>query len=154
MVSRLRPLEVTLDVDNRGYKLGDSVPITVGLTAARDVEIREGRVELVCEETYAETFTVTGPTIYASSGRSAPRAQVPRTVTKQHKETYVHSDVVFLSDTRLNAGDSEKYRTHLEIQDEPPPHASSGSVKWTLVVVIDVARARDVTKRKALKVTL
>ena len=154
MVSRLRPLEVTFEIDNRSYKLGNSIPITINLTAARPIDIRAGRVDLVCEEVYAETFTVTGPTIYQSSGRSAPRAQVPRTVTKRHKETYVHSDVVFLTDTHLKVGESEVYRTHLDIQEDLPPHSGSATLKWVLVVVIDIVRARDVRKQKTVKVTI
>ena len=152
MVSRLKPLNVSLDFQEGPYKLGETIRLKVILEPTRDVELREGRIDLVCQETYTESYTVTGPTLYASSGRAAPRAQVPRKVTKQHKETYTHSSVVFLQETMLDAESATAYDVRLEIQPESPPHADNATAKWTLVANVDVARARDVKSRRAVKV--
>ncbi len=59
MLSRLFPLGVKISFEDRVYKLGETIDITVELSPRRDMEVREGRVDLVCEESYQETFTVT-----------------------------------------------------------------------------------------------
>ena len=48
VVSRLRPLGVKLDFGDQSYKLGETFDISVELNPRGDVEVREGRVDLVC----------------------------------------------------------------------------------------------------------
>ena len=55
MVNRLRPLELKLDCDEGPYRLGERIALDLELTPNADVEVREGRVDLVCEERYAHT---------------------------------------------------------------------------------------------------
>ena len=154
MVSRLRPLDLSLDFDDRTYKLGDTIDLRVDLTARGDVEVREARVDLECEVRYTEMYTVmvmpAGARITGGTAGHIP-PKMPKQVTREHKETYVHSSVVFITNARLPAG-TRHYRAPLEIQPETPAHADQGTVKWTLVTTIDVARARDVKKRRRVKV--
>ncbi|MCH9036204.1 MAG: hypothetical protein IH860_02650 [Chloroflexi bacterium] len=132
------------------------------LRAGRDVEVREGRVDLVCEERYTETYTIMvhDPRTVRAQYRMprgaslAPPPRIPKEVTKEHRETYVHSSAVFLQDTRLRSGATSRYNVRLEIQPEPPPHADRASLKWKLVTAVDVALARDITKKQTIKVTL
>ena len=49
VISRLRPLGVNLDFGDQSYMLGGTIDISVELNPRRDVEVREGRVDLVCE---------------------------------------------------------------------------------------------------------
>ena len=163
MVSRIRPLDVDLVFEDRPYKLGEAIKLGVDLQLNRDVEIREARVDLVCEESYAETFTVMVMDRRATMGgtRHMP-PRIPKQVTKEHKETYIHSSVVFLEDARLHSGTSRRFNATLEIQPEPPAHAAAvlgsatgvigATVKWTLVAAIDVAGARDIKKRQKVTV--
>ena len=159
MVSRLRPLDVTVDFDDRTYKLGDTIDLRVALTARGDVGVREGRVDLECEVRYIEHSTVMMPAYRrTASGPGTPVStasipQVRKQITKEHKETYVHSSVSFMTDAQLPAG-TRQYRAGLEVQLEPPAHADQGTVKWTLVTTIDVARARDVKRRRRVKVAI
>ena len=65
MLTRLRPLEVTMVFKDRSYKLGETIDIHLELKAKRDVVIREGRVDLMCQEKYKQNLNVTvtkGPT--------------------------------------------------------------------------------------------
>ena len=50
MVYKLKSLELGLDFEDRGYKLGDTINVRVNLTPNGDVDVREARVDLVCEE--------------------------------------------------------------------------------------------------------
>jgi len=50
MVTRLFPLNVKVSFEDRPYKLGETISLTMELSPKRDMEIREGRVDLVCEE--------------------------------------------------------------------------------------------------------
>ncbi len=50
MLSRLFPLEVKVSFEDRGYGLGETINLTVELSPRRDMEVREGHVDLLCEE--------------------------------------------------------------------------------------------------------
>ncbi len=164
MVTRLRPLEVNLAFEDRLYKLGETIDLYLDLTARSDVVAREGRVDLVCEVRWAERYTVmakvvtplrTGSGVMSGGGTTQVITQtVPRQVYKEHKETYVHSSVVFLQDVRLDPATTGRYDARLEIQPEPPPHADEANLRWSIVVTIDVAGARDIKTRRRVKVNL
>ena len=157
VTSRLRPLDVKLIFEDRPYKLGETIDLTAELDARSDVEVREGRVDLVCEERWKEIYTVMVPVARPlSSERGAVYVppKVPKQVTKEFRETYVHSSVVFLQDTRLDSTTRGSYRASLEIEPEIPPHAAEATVRWKLVAAIDVTRARDIKTRRAVQVTV
>ena len=109
-ISRIRPLDAKLLFDDRPYNLGETINATVELNARSEIEVREARLDLVCEEHYTESFTVNVP-IGQRADTGAPSgmggvyipASVPKLVHKDIKETYVHSSGVFLADSSLRA---------------------------------------------------
>ena len=165
-LTRILPLDLKLLFDDRQYKLGEFMDIVVEVTARGDVEVREARVDLVCEEHYWESFNVMAPDIktarsggglYGGSSVAAgytPTPMIPKQVNKEIKESYVHSSVVFLTDTWLRPGVTDRHVIRLEVGSEPPPHASNATVKWRLETAMDVARARDVKKRHKVKMEI
>ena len=159
MLSRLFPLGVKVSFEDRVYKLGETIDLTVELGPKRDMEIREGRVDLVCEERWTEVSTVMVPvsrpsrSVATRGGSLVPTPRIPKQVHQDHRETFVHSSVVFLEDTRLAPGKTGSYNARLEIEPEPPPHAREGKVRWRLVTTTDVAGARDIKARRLVKVT-
>jgi hypothetical protein len=160
-ISRLRPLDVKLLFDDRPYKLGETMSVTLELSARREIEVREARVDLVCEEHYTESYTVNVP-IGQRADTGAPAgmsgvyipASVSKEVHKDIKESYVHSSVVFLTDSWLRSGAVDRHSIRLEIEQEPPLHVSTAIVKWRLELVVDVARARDIKTRHKVNVAL
>ena len=161
-VTRLRPLEVTMVFKDRSYKLGETIDIDLELKARRDVEVREGRVDLLCQERYKQTLTVT---VTKSARSGLRRGYTPTTfketkqVTHARNESYSHSGAVFLTDTGLRSGETGRHRVRLEIGPEPPQHMSDSTVReakvsWALVAAFDLAQARDVTERQPTKVAL
>ena len=160
MVSRVFPLSVQVEFEERQYELGQTIHLRLELNARSDVEVREGRIDLVCEERYLEHYTVMVPAARPSrnmpamsvTSMSSVPARIPKQVTREHKETFVHSSVEFTSETRLTSGTKNTYQVELEIDSEPPPHAKQATLNWRLVAWIDVARARDIRKRYKLQV--
>ena len=160
-ISRLRPLDVKLLFDDRPYKLGETISVMLELSARGEIEVREARVDLVCEEHYTESYTVNVP-IGQRADTGAPAglagvyipASVSKEVHKDIKESYVHSSVVFLTDSLLYSGAIDRYDISLGIEPEPPPHVSTAIVKWRLELVVDVARARDVKTKHKVNVEL
>ncbi|MBI2855240.1 MAG: hypothetical protein HYX93_00145 [Chloroflexi bacterium] len=162
-LSRIRPLDVKLSYEDLPYSLGEHIPISVEVYARGDVEVREAWIDLVCEETYIESYTMMVPdrkTYRAPDGPLSslhpdytPTPMVEQRVSKKHKKTYVHSSVVFLTNQWL-AGDSTTWHeATLKIEPLPPAHWTSGTVKWKLVATLDVASARDVRARGPVSIT-
>ena len=162
MVIRLRPLDVTLTFEDRSYKLGETISCEVELVAKADIYVREARIDLVCQAHWAETYTVIVPAVMPSRGGAMVGAtgstyippKIPKQVSKDHKESYIHSSVVFLQDAQLQSAGRNTYQAKLEIQPETPDNAEKGTVSWSLVAAIDVARARDINKKQKVRVTL
>lgn len=99
VTSRIRPLDVKLIFEDRPYSLGETIELTTELDARGDVEVREGRVDLVCEERWREIYTIMVPAATRASqvgGTISIPPKIPKQVNKEHRETYVHSSVVFL----------------------------------------------------------
>ena len=166
MVYKLRPLVVKLDVEEGPFKLGESINLTVELVPNGDIEVREGRVDLICEERYTQTFTYSGSTVgRAGSTGYAVAENIPHRATNETKETYIHSSVVYLQDSRLKGGRAARYGARLEIQPVPPRHLdearelqkdanSAWSFKWRLVATANVVRGRDPKTQRTVKVAL
>ena len=156
MVNLLRPVDVKLVFEDRPYRLGEAIDLVVELIPRRDIEVREGRVDLVCEERYTEISTFRTPlrTQMVAGRVISLSVEIPKRVPKEYRETYVHSSVVFLTNTRLPSGTTRSYSARLEIGPEHPPHELKAKVTWKLLTFVDVARARNVTQRRKVEVTL
>ena len=162
MVIRLRPLDLTLTFEDRSYKLGETINCDVELVAKADIYVREARIDLVCQVHWAETYTVMVPAVMPSrsgamvgaTGSTYIPPKIPKQVSKDHKESYIHSSVVFLQDTQLESDRRNTYQARLEIQPDAPENAERGTVSWNVVADIDIARARDVVKKEKVRVIL
>ena len=144
VTSILRPLGVKLILASNRYRLGETIDFSVEMEANADVEIREARVEIVCDERFHETYT--------SMVATRDGIATPKTRTQEHRVTYVHSSLVFLEDRRMRKGAKERHRVRFDIQPDPPPHAGKAEVKWTLLTTVDVARARDVQRKRTIHI--
>ena len=155
MVYKLRPLKLRLDFEDRAFRLGETVRLRIELEPGSDVEVREGRVDLVCEERWTEVYTVMTSTRY---GGGTAAVSLPKQSSKQHRERYVHSSVVFLQDTRLQSDSPSSHDVRFQIQPEPPPHTGSqreeATVKWWLLATIDIVRGRNPRTQRVVKIVL
>ena len=167
MLPKLKPLELSFDFEDRDYVLGDTIDVQVTLTPNGDVDVRGGRVDLVCEEQYSQRATTL-------RGVRGPRDPVDprmggvgrkRHLKTERKERVVHSTVSFLEEGRLKGSAPSTSTARLLVQPTPPPHfedaralqrdaQSSWTFKWRLEASVNVARGRDQKKQRRVKVKL
>ncbi len=166
MVYKLKPLELGLEFEDRDYELGDTINIQVSLTPNGDVNLRGGRVDLVCEERYSQrgATLISARSILATRSRSSV-APGTRNVATDRKERLVHSTVSLLEAGRLRGGAPTIRAARLLVQPTPPPHfeeamalqgdaQSSWTFKWRLVASVNVARGRDQKRQRQVRVKL
>ena len=163
MLHRLDPLDLGLDFDDRTYRLGDTIAARVEITSKGRIAIREANVELLCDQKFAETYTVSGPGLYSNPGVAAPRPNISSQVGDERLESYVHSRTALLSDVTLEPGEPRGLDVRLPIGTAPPRRlddaralegdaARSWSFAWRLVVSVDVAGGRDAKLEKDITV--
>ena len=165
MVYKIKPLELSLNFEDRSYELGDAINVEVELAPNGDVDVREARVDLIYEERYVQAPAPSSAQYAGWSGVPIQARSATLQPTKETKETYVHSSEVFMRDRRLAAGGAGTHGIRLRIQPVPPRHAdeavaldrdaaSSWTFKWRLVVSVDIVRGRNPKVQKAVKVRL
>ena len=171
MVYKLKPLELTFDFEDRWYDLGDTIDIQVNLDPNGEVDLREARVDLVCEEIHTRnqsgiSMGSGGASSIAGGNFSRSNDYVPATTSvNQRKESYVHSTVVFLKDKTLRPSDIISHSAKLQIQPQHPSHfedakalvrnsEESWTFKWKLIASVNVVRGRDQKKQRQVKVKL
>ncbi len=54
MVSRLRPIDISITFEDRAYQLGETIRVDVEVTPHMDVTVREAHMEIVCLARYTE----------------------------------------------------------------------------------------------------
>ena len=150
----LGPLRVMVDFRDHAYGLGDTIDIDIEITAKADTSVNEGRVDLVCEERYTETFTKMERVGLYPKSKTPPKDMFAKREVKVFKESYVHSSTVFLENSRLQPGAPARYNTRLVIQPEPPPHAKVGTATWTLEATVRTERGDAVSRAWKVNVTV
>ena len=164
MVHRLDPLDLGLDFEDRSYRLGETIPLHVEITAKGGVGIRKAHVELLCDQKFAETYTVSrGGRYFVVGAKVSERDETSRHIGGERLESYVHSRTDFLSDVTLESGGQRAVDVRLQIDTTPPSRlddaraldddaARSWSFSWRLVVSVDVAGGRDAKLERDIKV--
>ena len=162
MLHRMLPLELGLEFESRPYTLGETIEAVVEMQPSADIQVRSGRLDLVCEEHYTQRGVSFVPDFYASNMQISGQTSH---VANDRKEQFIHSTVQFMEETRLSGGASATRRVSLAVGTEPPPHfeeslalerdaSSAWTFNWTLLATIDVARGRDAQVEREVKITL
>ncbi len=159
LIRHLRsPIRVALSFDEKAYKLGETIDVTVELTPRRDLAVSRARVDLICEERYAESYTKETPLRYKTGVLKRTEAElidiVPEQVVKEFKESLVHSSQVIVEDRDMTAKKVATFGAKLPIQREPPPHASGGTLKWTIAAVAEVDGEESASTPQKIEVTV
>ena len=171
MVYKFKPLELTFEFEQRWYDLGETIDIQLNLKPNGEVDIREARVDLICEEIHTRnqsgiSMGSGGASSIAGGSFARSNDYVPTTTSvNQTKESYVHSSVVFLKDKTLNNNDLIVHTAKLKIEQQLPPHfedakalvrnsEESWTFKWKLVASVNIVRGRDQKKQRQANVKL
>ena len=140
MVARLPSLELKCEFQNQLYHLGHTIYFDCRITTSREVLITEGRIDLICEETWREFFTITVP-ISGGAPRLRGEAYMRsptriKRVTEKQKEVFTHSSNKFLEMTELSGPTVHEFSSSLTVGTFEPLHATWGDVRWKLIVTI------------------
>lgn len=156
-----RSLDVNLIFDNRPYAMGEIIQVKVELNAKRGVKVRMGRVDLVHEVRWAAPDTVHHPmgrlTRFGPGDRivNSSALRVPTKKLVEQKHSYVLGSASFLKQTQFESDMDGSYNIGIQIHEDDPPYGfiKGASRGWSLVAVLDVARALDVRMSKEVTVT-
>ena len=134
------PVSARVELQDREYGLGDSMKLSVELQARREIEVDEARVDLECEERWADTYVKMEPLGRAGGmlgrGKPMPGPPAPKRHVEVHTDTFVHSSATLARGIRLSPGTPARYDITLDVGDERPPHASGGVLTWRLVTTV------------------
>jgi len=134
------PVSARVELENRAYELGGSMRLSVELTARREMDVEEARVDLECEEQWADTYVKMEPLGKTGGmlgrGKPMPGPAAPKRHVQVYTDTFVHSSVRLASGIRLMPGSPARYDVTLDIGEERPPHASGGMLKWRLITTV------------------
>ncbi len=115
-------------------------------------------MDLVCQQRWTEVTTVM---VMVSTGAlpstlgavpAVASIRVPKKATKEYRESFVHSSIIFLQDTQLNPETTSNHDLRLEIQEIPTLRTEDANTKWSLVTVLDIAHARDIKTRRTVHI--
>ena len=115
-------------------------------------------MDLVCRQRWTEVTTVM---VIVSTGAlpstlgavpAVASIRVPKKATKEYRESFGHSSIIFLEDTQLNPETTSNYDLRLEIQEIPTLRTEDANTKWSLVTVLDIAHARDIKTRRTVHI--
>ena len=162
MLHRMLPLELSLEFESRPYTLGETIEAVVEMQPSADIQVRSGRLDLVCEEHYTQRGVSFVPDFYASNMQISGQTSH---VANDRKEQFIHSTVQFMEETRLTGGATATRRVSLAVETKLPPHfeeslalerdaSSAWTFNWTLLATVDVARGRDAQVEREVKITL
>lgn len=152
------PLRLQATPDRGPHALDDEFSVAVELRARRDAVVGEGRVELVCNERWAETWIKPEP-MGRSAGMLKRGAELagptaPKREVKEFKDSFVHSAVVFAEGLRVRPGTVERLIVKLRIGKDWPPHAKGGTLTWNLVVIVRTPRGREIKDAHEIEIVI
>tara|TARA_B100000315_G_scaffold243144_1_gene266196 strand:+ start:85 stop:918 length:834 start_codon:yes stop_codon:yes gene_type:complete len=128
MLSRFRRSnsDLSLEVGDGPYWPGDKVEVRASLLPRKSFYAREGRIELVCIETY-----------YVQLSQGAPM---------QHTRELWRSATPFLSETQAIEGLPYGGKGILSLPPDAPPtvNGDAADITWRVQAAVDVAGARDI----------
>ena len=152
------PLKIEVDFDDHPYRLEETINLTVELSSRKDVEVSDGRVDLVCEEKWGETWVKQEKMGRAAGmlgrGPEIPGPPAPKREVKEFKESFVHSTAVFAKGTRVRPDAPVRHSVRLDIDVERPPHAQGVTLSWTLVTTVATIGGHKVTGTREVTVAI
>ena len=152
------PFRLQVNLDQGTHMLGDELSVAVEVSSKRDTVVGEGRVNLVCDERWAETWIKPEP-MGRSAGMIGRGTQLagptaPKREVKEFTDSFVHSTVVFGEGLRVRPDSVERLNVSLPIGKDWPPHAKGGTLSWSLAVLLRTPRGREVKEVHEIEIVI
>jgi hypothetical protein len=160
----MKPLDLHLDFEDRAYRLREAIDVSIRVMPLSTLELREVRVELVCDQIYTESRTVSGIRAPSPSSLGGTDRLPSVNATDTKVNSFVHSRVsVPLTRMRMEGEVPTELTTKLNIGGEAPPMASEAkklikdstrgwSFKWKIVVTADAVRGRNPRRQRKVDI--
>ena len=152
------PLRLQVNLDQGPHMLGDELPVAVEVSSRRDAVVEEGRIDLVCDERWAETWIKPEPMGRGAGmiGRGTQLAgpTAPKREVKEFTESFVHSTAVFGEGLKVRPDTLERLTVRFQIAKDWPPHAKGGTLSWSLVVTARAPRGREVQEVREIEIVI
>ena len=135
------PVSARVELEDRAYELGGSMQLSIELTARREMDVEEARVDLECEEQWADTYVKMEPLGKTGGmlgrGKPMPGPAAPKRHVQVYTDTFVHSSVrVGRRNPPRRRGAPPGTTLPWTSANERPPHASGGILKWRLITTV------------------
>ena len=131
--------------------------LAVELRARRGMDVSEARVDLECEERWVDTYVKIEP-LGRTGGMISRGKQMPGMTQKREVErytnTFVHSSAAFAQGASLQPGAPARYELTLHVDEERPPHAGGGTLKWRLVIKVESEGGPIIAARTPVRVVI
>jgi Arrestin (or S-antigen), C-terminal domain len=133
--------DVQIDLDREDVLPGETVQVTVRATPGKDLELQEGRVELVYENEYTYREQASTDSVWATHSRT----KTDRKVVEEQR---------FLAPGTVTADMPLEQTVELTIPPDAAPSAEGKitKVRWTVVATLARPRARDVHGEATIEV--
>ncbi len=131
-------VELTLETDKNAYVTGETIGVTAGIVGREELDIEEGRVELVYANRYVYKYRSSD-----SHGHSSYR-------TREVTEEKVATGVRILEKGTLLAGSYSRHEPVLNVPSSAPPSSDGEitSVSWEIRLTLAVRGAPDVMLKR------
>ena len=110
------PVSARVELEDRAYELGGSMKLSIELQARREIDVEEARVDLECEEQWADTYVKMEPLGKTGGmlgrGKPMPGPAAPKRHVQVYTDTFAHSSVRLAGGIRLAPGSSCQVRRH------------------------------------------
>ena len=120
------PVSARLEFEDRSYGLGGSMKLSVELNARRELGVEEARVDLECEERWADTYVKMEPLGRTGGmlgrGKPMPGPAAPKPMPTRAQQRHIRPRSIHLA-----SGTSRPTRTRSSLQSAASPQSASRS---------------------------
>ncbi|HOQ98168.1 MAG TPA: sporulation protein [Anaerolineae bacterium] len=130
---------VKVALERTRYQPGETIPVLVTVTGEKDLNIREGRVALICHEEYQYR--------YEERRRDANGRWSTHDKLEWQRAQGEAGKHVFLGEGTVRAGSSERYECNFTLPPDALPSCPNGKIlrlRWAVRATLDRKMAGDI----------
>ena len=135
-------MSIKLELKEKSFHLGDEIEFDICLTPHRNLNLKQVRIDLECEERYVESYTRQTQIRYKTGILKRTEAELIDTITehpsREFKEVFVHSTTALLRNQELVTRQIVAAHSKITIDTNHPPHSTTGSLNWTIVAIAEL----------------
>lgn len=136
------PIGVKLELKKKSFQLGDEIEFDICLIPHSNLNLKQVRIDLECEERYVESYTRQTQIRYKTGILKRTEAELIDTITehptRELREAFIHSTTALLKNRKLVTQQIVAVHSKMTIGTNRPPHSTTGSLTWTIVATAEL----------------